>query len=158
MGEIYCHILTAIAHILRGERERAFSSLDAALAIALPDRLLLPFAEHYQAICPILRYHPQTAGECGAQIEMLAKRLQRGRDTCTKTLCQNTPFNLTEQEYRIACLAARGVRNPEIANRLSLSEKTVRNCLSLAYGKIGASRVKLAAALDKTGLDWESVN
>jgi LuxR family maltose regulon positive regulatory protein len=149
-GEIYFRSLTACAYISRGEHERAVSSLDAALAIALPDRLLLPFAEHCRTICAIL-------SDC-AQIDALAKRLKNGRDAYAKMLYHDNPFGLREQEYRAACLAAKGLKNPEIADRLCISEKTVRNCLSRAYGKMGASRVQLASALNETGLDWESVN
>jgi DNA-binding CsgD family transcriptional regulator len=56
--------------------------------------------------------------------------------------------HLTPQEHRIATLAARGLRNEEIAERLSLSERTVATHLHRAFPKLGvSSRAGLRDAL-----------
>jgi LuxR family maltose regulon positive regulatory protein len=159
MGEVYCHILSACAYCWRGDLRSAVSSLTSALSIALPDRLLLPFAEHYETISPVLR-------ECGRidsgdsvadEIRALAKRLEVGRSAYWHALHPHIPFGLTEREYKIACLAAERLHNKEIGKKLFLSEKTIKNCLSVIYGKIGRrGRTYLAASLDETGFDWRS--
>ncbi|MEO7588679.1 MAG: HD domain-containing phosphohydrolase [Arachnia sp.] len=46
---------------------------------------------------------------------------------------------LTPREREILCLVARGLSNRQIAERLVLSEKTVRNHVERTYTKIGAS-------------------
>jgi DNA-binding CsgD family transcriptional regulator len=53
---------------------------------------------------------------------------------------------LTPQEFRVARLAGTGARNREIAQTLSLSEKTVETHLAAAFRKLGIrSRTELAA-------------
>jgi DNA-binding CsgD family transcriptional regulator len=55
---------------------------------------------------------------------------------------------LSERERDVAVLAAEGMRSREIAERLSISARTVDNHLGRIYAKLGvASRVELAAAL-----------
>jgi DNA-binding CsgD family transcriptional regulator len=54
--------------------------------------------------------------------------------------------DLTSREGEVAGLVAEGLRNNEIAERLSLSTHTIKNYLYRAYEKLGvSSRVELAA-------------
>ncbi|WP_432641158.1 response regulator transcription factor [Arthrobacter polaris] len=46
---------------------------------------------------------------------------------------------LTSREREVLGLVSRGFSNRQIANRLFLSEKTVRNHVERTYAKIGAS-------------------
>jgi DNA-binding NarL/FixJ family response regulator len=60
-----------------------------------------------------------------------------------------TPPALTDREREVAELAARGLSNRAIADRLYMSVRTVENHLSHVYDKLGVrGRDKLAAALD----------
>jgi DNA-binding CsgD family transcriptional regulator len=55
---------------------------------------------------------------------------------------------LTGSELRVARLAARGMSNPEIAQALFVTRKTIEKHLGNAYVKLGiASRRELPAAL-----------
>ena len=54
--------------------------------------------------------------------------------------------NLTEQEVKILALVAEGLTNREIADRIYLSEKTVRNYVSAILGKLGLAHRSQAAA------------
>ena len=55
---------------------------------------------------------------------------------------------LTPSEHRVAALAAEGLSNPEIAQRLFLTRRTVETHLTHAYGKLGIrSRAELPAVL-----------
>ena len=59
-----------------------------------------------------------------------------------------TPEPLTAREQEIAILAAERLQSKEIADRLSLSVRTVNNHLQRIYVKLGVtSRTELAAAL-----------
>lgn len=49
------------------------------------------------------------------------------------------PFGMSEREYETARLAAEGLYNQEIAERLGLSVNTVKTHLRKAYRKSGAS-------------------
>jgi len=64
------------------------------------------------------------------------------------------PFsNLTPREREILILVTEGVSNADIATRLVLSEKTVRNHLSLVFEKLGVgNRIEAAALANKHGL------
>ena len=53
---------------------------------------------------------------------------------------------LTEQEVKILALVAEGHTNREIADRVFLSEKTVRNYVSAILGKLGLAHRSQAAA------------
>jgi two-component system, NarL family, response regulator DevR len=54
---------------------------------------------------------------------------------------------LTEQERRILALVAEGLTNREIAERMFLSEKTVKNYVSSLLAKLGLERRTQAAVL-----------
>jgi DNA-binding CsgD family transcriptional regulator len=59
---------------------------------------------------------------------------------------------LTGSELRVARLAARGMSNPEIAQALFVTRKTIEKHLGNAYAKLGiASRHELGAALSRRG-------
>ena len=58
--------------------------------------------------------------------------------------------NLTEREREIALLAARGLKNSEIAKQLTVTENTVRTHLHTIFQKLDIDRrAKLAGKLLK---------
>ena len=67
---------------------------------------------------------------------------------------ENTSVDrLTKRELDITRLIAKGLANKEIALRLNLSEKTVRNHLSTIYSKMGVTnRLGLALLVSNNGL------
>ena len=63
------------------------------------------------------------------------------------------PGSLTAAEDRVARLAAEGLTNRTIAERLYVSERTVETHLTRAFDKLQiASRTALAAALAEQGV------
>ena len=63
------------------------------------------------------------------------------------------PEDFTRTERRVACLVGRGLSNKEIAEKLFLSEGTVRNNLSSALSKLNLrDRTQLAIWAVQTGL------
>ncbi len=60
---------------------------------------------------------------------------------------------LTERERQVVRLAGEGLGNAEIADRLHLSDGTVRNYLSEAMGKLGATN-RVAAARVARDRGW----
>ncbi|MGC9664947.1 response regulator [Planosporangium sp. 12N6] len=61
--------------------------------------------------------------------------------------------NLTDQERRILSLVAEGLTNREIAQRMFLSEKTVKNYVSSLLAKLGLERRTQAAVFAARLLD-----
>ncbi len=60
---------------------------------------------------------------------------------------------LTEQELRLLALVAEGLTNRQIAERMFLAEKTVKNYVSSILGKLGLERRTQAAVLATRLLD-----
>ena len=74
------------------------------------------------------------------ELSALASRVERPRHTLAS--------RLTQREVKIAELAAEGHNNREIAQKLSLSEKTVKNHFTNIFQKLGCrSRAQLMALL-----------
>jgi DNA-binding CsgD family transcriptional regulator len=62
------------------------------------------------------------------------------------------PPRLTARERHVAALAAAGLTNRAVAERLGLSRRTVENHLNRAYAKLGVpGRAHLAARLAEDG-------
>jgi two-component system, NarL family, response regulator LiaR len=61
--------------------------------------------------------------------------------------------DLTEREHEVLCLVAQGLSNREIAEKLVISEKTVKTHISSLLGKLGQEdRTRLAIYAIKKGL------
>ncbi len=75
----------------------------------------------------------------GIPIPRSPRREARSRDA---------QLNLSDLEYQLACAAARGATNPELAARFALSRRTVEARLTDVYRKLGCrSRFDLQAAM-----------
>ncbi len=93
------------------------------------------------------------AGEVvfGAAAAVTVQRLL----TSTSALPRSSPslIDLSEREVEVLDLVARGMTNPEIARRLVLSDKTVRNHVSNIFTKLGTSdRAQTVAKARDAGL------
>jgi DNA-binding CsgD family transcriptional regulator len=86
-----------------------------------------------------------------AACDELARRLASDCDDARSPAARADvgPVALTVREHEVAALAADGLSSREIADKLSLSHRTVENHLQRIYDKLGvAGRQQLAAALD----------
>jgi DNA-binding CsgD family transcriptional regulator len=108
-----------------------------------------------------LRAAAALASEIGAKTQLrLAEQLLRDAGVRTWRRGQNArradsgdrPGGLSPRELEVAELVAAGATNPEIAERLFLSRKTVERHVSNALAKVGArNRIELAAILRDSG-------
>lgn len=94
----------------------------------------------------------RTVHEGGSLVQpvMASRLLDRFGELATR---ERLPEALTERELEVLRLAAGGARNREIAERLVVSEKTVKYHLGQAYAKLGVSgRTEAVARARELGL------
>lgn len=126
-------ILLASAKFAEGREEEAAERLEAALKIALPDRIFLPFAEFGANLLPLI--NKRMDGRNSAGLVALLERQKKGSAAIINHL---KPYReaLTEREKEIALLARDGLRTREIAGRLFVSENTVKSALKKIFSKL----------------------
>ena len=137
---LHLRIQTAAAYAQLGKREEARAWLAEALADAVPDGFVMPFVENYDALASLLA--EQKDCPLTARIEVLGQAARR------RLAVENRPpelASLTEREYGIVCLMGQRLSNREIAERLFLSEGSVKQYVNQIYSKLhidGDTRTK----------------
>ena len=137
---LHLRIQTAAAYAQLGKREEARAWLAEALADAAPDGFVMPFVENYDALASLLA--EQKDCPLTARIEELGQAARR------RLAVENRPpelASLTEREYGIVCLMGQRLSNREIAERLFLSEGSVKQYVNQIYSKLhidGDTRTK----------------
>jgi len=85
--------------------------------------------------------------------QVLTETFGRDRDSIEERTRRRQVESLTAREREIVLLIATGLTNKEIAAKLHLSEKTVRNGLTVIFSKLGVStRLELAIRASKLGI------
>ena len=154
---LHVQIQAAAALTQLGKLDDARAALTSALDLALPDELLLPFAENHGYLAPLLaapwpnpyREFLRRVAQLGAVHAARCAAL-RAADERPAALAA-----LTEREAAIAALIAARCTNREIAAQLCLSEGSVKQYVNQIYAKLqigGDTRTKRQrlAALQKT--------
>jgi DNA-binding CsgD family transcriptional regulator len=136
------------AGLVEGELVRAFGIHAAALAATDPVALEAS-SQAFEAIdAPLLAAEAsaEAAGAYDDQGRQASSRASTARAVALAARCEGskTPAlarldirPLTKREREIALLAARGLSSREIAERLTVSVRTVENHLHKVYGKLG---------------------
>lgn len=146
-----------LLHAARGDLDAALAVL--AEALDHHERLEMPFERartllaygQLQRRRKDRRASPVALTEALDIFETLGAALwaERARGELARTAARRASDDLTSTEQLIARLAAEGVTNKSIAERVFLSQKTVEANLARAYRKLGiTSRAQLARALD----------
>ena len=145
---LHLRIQTAAAYEKLGKTEEVRAWLEKALSDAAPDGLVMPFLENYDYIRPLLAR--ETQSPLAAQIMALGEAA-KARNTAS---ARPAVFDaLTTREYEIVELMGQRLSNREIAERLYLSEGSVKQYVNQIYSKLhieGDTRTKrtqLAALL-----------
>ena len=137
---LHLRIQTAAAYGKLGKIEEARTWLEKALSDAAPDGLVMPFVENYDYIKPLLAQ--ETQSPLAAQIMALGEAA-RVRDAAP---LRPAVFDaLTTREYEIVELMGQRLSNREIAEKLYLSEGSVKQYVNQIYSKLhieGDTRTK----------------
>lgn len=144
---LHIRIQMAAAYEMLGKRSKAREVFERALRDAELDEFMMPFVENY-------RYLKDLLGRC-AEHNPLAKRIAQLGDgyEARRKQIQNqaarpaTMAPLTEREYEIVRLLAERLSNREIAEKLFLSEGSIKQYINQIYSKLhieGEIRTKRA--------------
>lgn len=137
---LHVRIQTAAAYEMLGKHKEARAWLAQALSDAELDGFVMPFVENYRYLEPLLS--EQLQGNLIARIRELGEaRAQRQAGAARAAAFAI----LTDREYRIVCLMAQRLSNREIAEKLFLSEGSVKQYVKQIYAKLhieGDTRTK----------------
>jgi LuxR family maltose regulon positive regulatory protein len=141
---IYSHIHRVAAWVMCGDSRSATEFLREALDLAVPDGLLLPFAENHSLIKePLLALLSDESDKYAALTETvseLTRQMEAGRLVIADSLYAiRKRFGFTRREYEVAVLAADGLSSDRIARRLHISLNTVKTHLKTVYRKTDTS-------------------
>ncbi len=135
---LHLKIQTAAAYERLERYEEAGEFLKQAIGEAKPDQFFLPFAENYRYLKELLRDADRKDRSFVERIvqtgEVLERQLEKEQNQKTRP---SRFAALTEREYEIAGLAAMRLSNREIAEKLFLSEGSVKQYINQIYSKLG---------------------
>ena len=140
---MYCGL--ALSYMAIGRLGRAAEYLDQSLELAGQDKnytFLACFRKYFQ----VLFLMPGIASKHGAvirEIKALDIRYTRADESHIFAMLEEVPElsdELTSREREVAELAAKGMRNAEIAATLHISENTVKHHLKIAFQKMNIDR------------------
>ena len=140
---MYCGL--ALSYMAIGRLIMAAKYLDMSLTIAGQDKnytFLACFRKYFQ----VLFLMPQIASRHAAtirEIKALDIRYTRADESHIFAMLDEVPElqeELTPREREVAELAAKGLRNTEIAKALNISENTVKHHLKIAFQKMNIDR------------------
>lgn len=144
---IHLNIQTAAAYEKMGKRSEGVLALKKALEDALPDKLALPFAENYQYIKDIMKECVTESNSAFIDViytlgDLFEKRINKQK---RETVLSDSLSVLTKREYEIATLMHERMSGREIAEKLFISEGSVKQYVNQIYSKLeieGDRRIK----------------
>ncbi len=128
--EIHLHIQMAIANEALGKTADARKELQQALDLALPDGIIVPFAEHGAQLEPLLPGF-ESLPEIAEIRRLYSRMASHGGEGNRQELDV-----LTEREQKIVALYVSGKNRKEIADELFLAEGTIKNQIRIIYEKL----------------------
>ena len=136
MTVIEAHLLSAVAHGALGDQRAANRSVEFALALAEPDRLVLPFA--IVGAAALLDALPRHETAHAALLTDIID-VTRGGSPATHEPSDPAPAEeLSPSELRVLRFLPTNLSRPEIASELSVSVNTVNTHVRNIYAKLQA--------------------
>ena len=143
---LHIQIQQAAAYERLGKRLEARKILETALKDASPDGFLMPFVENYAYLKDLLQADALEENAFALRIIDLGKKFEFQKERLSAQSARPAVFaTLTEREYAIVHLMAERLSNREIAEKLFLSEGSVKQYVSQIYAKLsidGDTRTK----------------
>jgi LuxR family maltose regulon positive regulatory protein len=132
---IEAHALAGLAHRELGDQRAANQSAERALALAEPDRLILPFA--MTGSQELLKALPRNQTTHIALLADILDVLSGSSLAVTEQSSPQPAQELSPGELRVLRYLPANLSRPEIASELSVSLNTVSTHLRSIYAKLG---------------------
>ena len=149
MSEIYLRLTCAAIYHNCGKDEDAIHHIDRAIELALQDKLYGTLAEYCRALDTLMERRLSAINpEAWKEVQKLYKVYNKGWSKLSGAVRgKNILTTLTAKEREVAKLAAFGLSNQEIANKLYVSLSVVKQAVRIVSEKSGLSRSEFAAIL-----------
>lgn len=142
---LHIRIQMAAAYEMLGKRSEAREVLELALRDAEPDQFLMPFVENYRYLKDLLESSAEHSA-IAKHIVQLGEAYEAYRKQIQNQAARPAALApLTEREYEIVGLLAERLSNREIAEKLFLSEGSIKQYINQIYSKLhieGDTRTK----------------
>ena len=149
MAEIYLRLTCAAIYHNCGKDDDAIHHIDKAIALALPDKLYGTLAEYCRVLDTLMEKRLSIVDEKAWQrVKEFYKVYNEGWSKLSGTIRGKTIVtSLTTRQREVAKLAAFGMSNKEIAEKLNMSLAGVKQALVAVTDKTGVGRDRFAAFL-----------
>ena len=149
MSEIYLRLTCAAIYHNCGKDSDAIYHIDKAIELALPDKLYGVLAEYCRAIYTLMEKRLSVFDEkAWREVNSLYKVYNEGWSKLSGAVRgKKILTTLTVKEREVAKLAAFGLSNQEIADKLNMSVPIVKQAIRIASEKSGLPRSEFAAIL-----------
>lgn len=139
--KVYIFIILGLLNQELGMFGEAQKYIKRALDIAMPDKVYMPFAEMGKEVVPLMERVSliNEYQESARKILELAKKQEFGV-SCINQQLNRDKYNLTPREQEISSLAAEGMSNADIAEKLFISVYTVKNTLKKVFVKLNIKK------------------
>ena len=136
---LHLRIQMAAACARLGRQDEGLSLLQQALAQAAPDGFIMPFAENFRDLKPLLEAAREGPHSDAVRriLALGAAQEERCRALNHSEALPEAAARLTERELTLARLIADRCTNKEIAAKMFLSEGTVKQYTNQLYSKLG---------------------
>ena len=144
IAEIYLKLVAAMDAMSLREQELARNYFMEAWALARPDDLIEGIGEHHGLLQGLIETcMKETYPEDYRRIIEITYRFSYGwRRIHNPETKEEVADNLTTTEFTVAMLASRGWTNAEIADYMKLTERTVKQHLTMTFNKLNINNRK----------------
>jgi LuxR family maltose regulon positive regulatory protein len=149
IAELYLRMICATVYHTAGNDTQAIRHIDKAIALALPDKLYGLLAEYCRVLGPLLDQRLTAVDpDAWRAVNGLYKIYYAGWAKLSgKVRGKNIATTLSVKEREVAKLAAFGMQNSEIAQKLHMSLSGVKQAIRIVSEKTGMARDEFAAIL-----------
>lgn len=149
MSEIYLRLTCAAIYHNCGKEDDAIRHIDKAIELALPDRFYGVLAEYCRALDALIERRLSIIDEeAWNEVKRLHKIYNEGWSKLSGAVRgKQILTTLSQRQREVAKLAAFGMSNQEIADRVNMSLAGVKQAIKIVSEKSGLSRDSFAAIL-----------